>query len=414
MSLSPWPVTVIDDRAAARTTRRRASSWQQPGDAGGRGRLDEDAVAAGELALGGEDLVVGDRARTGRRTRRAAASASFHEAGLPIRIAVAMVSGSGNGSPVTSGAAPSAWKPRITGRLVAVAEVGVLRVAHPVRRDVAGVADRQQVEVGGVAEEVDDLEGRGLLALEPDRVDRVDQRDRVVPGQAAWRGRRQSSKLPRTMITWAPCTIAWASLPAAILPSGTSTSGLSPALAAYAAIEAEVLPVEAQTTASAPSCLATEIATVMPRSLKEPVGLSPSTLSQTSAPVSSESHSETTSGVPPSRSVTAAVPSGISSRSRYSSMTPRHWWVRAAHSAAPSTRITEVTSRTMSMPRRCSTVAASCGVGRLVGDDDELGVVAAALLADGLDRDAVLGERRGDRGEHARRGRRRRSRRGSG
>ena len=119
----------------------------------------------GELALGGEDLVVADRARTGRRTRCAAASASFHEAGLPIRIAVALVSGSGNGSPVTSGAAPSAWKPRITGRLRGEAEVGVLRVAQPVRRDVAGVADRQQVVVGGVAEEVDDLERRGLLAL---------------------------------------------------------------------------------------------------------------------------------------------------------------------------------------------------------------------------------------------------------
>ena len=50
--------------------------------------------------------------------------------------------------------------------------------------------------------------------------------------------------------------IACAILPAAILPSGTSTSGVSPARAAYAAIEAEVLPVEAQTTALAPSCSA--------------------------------------------------------------------------------------------------------------------------------------------------------------
>ncbi len=48
-----------------------------------------------------------------------ASSASFHEAGLPMRIAVALVSGSGNGSPVTSGAAPSAWNPRMTGSLVA-------------------------------------------------------------------------------------------------------------------------------------------------------------------------------------------------------------------------------------------------------------------------------------------------------
>ena len=49
----------------------------------------------------------------------AACSARCHEAGLPTRIAVALVSGSGNGSPVTSGAAPSAWKPSIRGRFVA-------------------------------------------------------------------------------------------------------------------------------------------------------------------------------------------------------------------------------------------------------------------------------------------------------
>ncbi len=83
------------------------------------------------------------------------------------------------------------------------------------------------------------------------------------------------------MMTWAPWTMACASLPAAILPCGTSTNGLTPARAAYAAIDAEVLPVEAHTTASAPSPTAQDSATVMPRSLKEPVGLSPSTLIQT-------------------------------------------------------------------------------------------------------------------------------------
>ncbi len=126
------------------------------------------------------------------------------------------------------------------------------------------------------------------------------------------------------MITCAPCISACAILPAAILPSGTSTSGLRPARAAYAAIDAEVLPVDAQTTASAPSASAHEIAVVMPRSLKEPVGLSPSTLSQTSPPVSPDSHDDGTSGVPPSRRVIAGTPSGMSSSSRYSSMTPRH------------------------------------------------------------------------------------------
>ncbi len=87
-----------------------------------------------------------------------------------------------------------------------------------------------------------------------------------------------------------------------------------------------MLPVEAHTTALAPWNAATEMAAVMPRSLKEPVGLSPSTLSHTCAPVSPESHSEDTRGVPPSRNVMAGVPSGMSSRSRYSSITPLHWW----------------------------------------------------------------------------------------
>jgi len=59
-------------------------------------------------------------------------------------------------------------------------------------------------------------------------------------------------------------------------------------LTAYAAADALVLPVDAQITAVAPSCTAFEMATVMPRSLKEPVGLAPSTLRCTSQPVSSE------------------------------------------------------------------------------------------------------------------------------
>ena len=59
-------------------------------------------------------------------------------------------------------------------------------------------------------------------------------------------------------------------------------------------------------------------------SLKDPVGLSPSTLIQTSAPVSPESHGLSTRGVPPSRSVWVGVPSGSGNHSRYSSITPRH------------------------------------------------------------------------------------------
>ena len=57
---------------------------------------------------------------------------------------------------------------------------------------------------------------------------------------------------------------------------------------ANAAALAEVFPVDAQITALAPSSAALEIAMVMPRSLKEPVGLVPSNLIQTSLPSSSD------------------------------------------------------------------------------------------------------------------------------
>jgi threonine synthase len=48
---------------------------------------------------------------------------------LPIRIAVAIVDGFSTGLPVTIGAAPAAWKPRMTGR----------RLATPSAASVAGV-----------------------------------------------------------------------------------------------------------------------------------------------------------------------------------------------------------------------------------------------------------------------------------
>ena len=100
---------------------------------------------------------------------------------------------------------------------------------------------------------------------------------------------------------------ACASFPVATCPSGITTAQISPARTAYAAADADVLPVEAQMTALAPSSTAFDIARVIPRSLNEPVGLSPSSLSRTRAPVCSERRGASTSGVPPSNSVTTGV-----------------------------------------------------------------------------------------------------------
>ena len=76
-------------------------------------------------------------------------------------------------------------------------------------------------------------------------------------------------------------------------------------------------------TACAPASFAFVIATVMPRSLKEPVGFAPSNFTCTSQPVSSERNSEWMSGVPPSRSVTTGVSGPIGMRSEYSTRIPR-------------------------------------------------------------------------------------------
>ena len=116
---------------------------------------------------------------------RAASSARSHDAGLPIRIAVAIVWGSATGSPSD--------ERRGAGRLVAeqLRRLGdqtgleVLRVADPVARDVAGVADRHAMDVGRPPEEVADLERGRLLPLQPERVHAVDQRDRVALGEVA-------------------------------------------------------------------------------------------------------------------------------------------------------------------------------------------------------------------------------------
>jgi hypothetical protein len=81
-----------------------------------------------------------------------------------------------------------------------------------------------------------------------------------------------------------------------------------------------VLPVEAQITAWAPRPAAALMATVMPRSLNEPVGFAPSIFSHTSAPTRSDSRSASTSGVEPSPSETTGSSGANGSRSRKRSM----------------------------------------------------------------------------------------------
>ena len=52
-----------------------------------------------------------------------------------------------------------------------------LLVAHPVGADVAGIADRQDVDIRRIAEDIDDLKGGRLLPLKAERIDGIDDGD---------------------------------------------------------------------------------------------------------------------------------------------------------------------------------------------------------------------------------------------
>ncbi len=107
-----------------------------------------------------------------------------------------------------------------------------LLVAHPVGRNVAGVAHGHRVEIGGAAQLLQHLEGAGLLALQPEGVHRVDQGDGELARRASRAMARASSKFPSMARAVAPCIRAWASLPRAMAPLGSRTTHFMPARAA--------------------------------------------------------------------------------------------------------------------------------------------------------------------------------------
>src|SRR5258708_27478437 len=189
-------------------------------------------------------------------------------------------------------------------------------------------------------------------------------------------------------------------------------------------------------TALAPSSAALLMAIVMPRSLKEPVGLAPSTLRCTSHPVSWDSRFAGSSGVPPSSRVTTGVLADTGSRSRYSSMSPRHALVMESSMVGDLRCLQSLVCRRSLRSRGAWAAGGRArtpvphheilvslyahdaghladrvehaealhgtgqgGVGGLVGDDDELCLVAAALLPYGLDRHVVGREALRDLGQ---------------
>ena len=125
-----------------------------------------------------------------------------------------------------------------------------------------------------------------------------------------------------------------------MFPLGTTTKERRLHRAAYAAAEALVLPVDAQITALLPSSTALAIATTMPRSLNDPVGLHPSSLKYSlPTPNSFSRLAERTRGVLPSPREIIGVDAVSGNRSRYAASTPP--------GVCPSRRFISGSSRTL-------------------------------------------------------------------
>ena len=109
----------------------------------------------------------------------AAAVAPYQEAGLPMRIAVAMVSGFSTGMAEHNGSCAGGLETEHPRQVAQPPGILVLPVPLPVRNDVAGVAHRHAMYVGGITQNVDHLERTSFLALNSIGVYGVHHRHRL-------------------------------------------------------------------------------------------------------------------------------------------------------------------------------------------------------------------------------------------
>src|SRR4051794_35883615 len=147
--------------------------------------------------------------------------------------------------------------------------------------------------------------------------------------------------------------------------------------------------------ALAPDSTALDTATVIPRSLKEPVGLAPSPLRYTPQPVRVDSSGAGNSAVLPSYSVTTGVAPLTGNRPRYCPMRPRHMALLPfdpQHAGHGTHDIERTQLRDGPRQRR---------VGGGVRDDHEHRLGPPPGLVHRRDAHIVPGEHPGDRREHA-------------
>ena len=204
---------------------------QQSGHAGGRRRLDEDALASSQKPCAAR-ICSSVTASNSPPDSRCAATAESVEAGIAdpdrgrdrLRSLDRMTEHERRGPTRLEG--PHPWRP---GGQTGLPRTGCNHASRPRcsrRCRPAGHAGRER------------RRARRRSRTRPSSGPRSGPGSPSSPAPpdsappARGPARRQSSKLPSTWTTCAPCTMAWASLPAAILPAGSSTTGRSPARAA--------------------------------------------------------------------------------------------------------------------------------------------------------------------------------------
>ena len=229
--LQPVAGQDADDRLGPTARRPRFGQPPHAGHARRRGRLAEDRPPARAMRRCASRISSSLTASMRRPTRPGPRSRPCHDAGLPMRMAVATVSGCSTGAPLTIGAAPAAWKPSMRGRLAARPVVGVPAEAPPVGGDVAGVADRQRQRVGRPPELVTISKAAVCCPAMRSGLTLVDD-DRAPSSPSAPDGVERLVEVAVDADQPRPAASACASLPRATLPAGSTTKQASPAAAA--------------------------------------------------------------------------------------------------------------------------------------------------------------------------------------
>ena len=160
------------------------AALDQPGHGSGAGRFTEDPFATAQQLVGLDDLGVG-------HSHESALAFALGFQGVLLVHRVADADGRGDRVGLLHGVAehhrrrPGGLEAHHAGQGAAAAGGLVLLETHPIGADVAGVAHGDAEPIRRISQGIHHLKGGGFLALEPERVERVHQGDRVGVGHLA-------------------------------------------------------------------------------------------------------------------------------------------------------------------------------------------------------------------------------------